>query len=82
MGTKIFLREWNEVLRSYPLWKIDIMAIRMMFVNINVGNLKFIRIEVDYRVEEEVKTFALYNAIIEIRGVIFLVSPYPYTDEI
>lgn len=81
-GHKTFLREWNEVLRSYPLWKIDIMAIRMMFVNINVGNLKFIRVEVDYRVEEEVKTFALYNAIIEIKGVFFLVSPFPYTDEI
>ena len=58
------------------------MAIRMTIINITVDNLKFIRIEVDYRVEEEVKTFALYNAIIEIRGVIFLVSPYPYTDEI
>jgi len=80
-GHKIYLREWNEVLRSYPLWKIDIMAIRMMFININVGNLKFIRIEVDYRVEEEVKTFAIYNAIIEISGVFFLVSPFPYTDE-
>ena len=80
-GHKIFLREWNEVLRSYPLWKIDIMAIRMTIINITVDNLKFIRIEVDYRVEEEVKTFAIYNAIIEISGVFFLVSPFPYTDE-
>ncbi|MDP8220651.1 MAG: hypothetical protein P9X26_04850 [Candidatus Stygibacter frigidus] len=81
-GHKVFLREWDEVLRSYPLWKIDIMAIRMMFTNINVGNLKFIKIEVDYRVEELVKTFSLYNAIIEIKGVFFLVSPYPYTDDL
>jgi len=81
-GYRVFLREWNEVLRTYPLWKIDIMAIRIMFININVGNLKFIRIEVDYRVEEKVKTFALYNAVVEIRGVFFLVSPYPYTDDL
>jgi len=80
-GHKIYLYEWNEILRMYPLWKINILAIRILFTNIKVGNVKFIKIEVDYRIEEELKTFVLYNAIVELSGLFFLVSPYPYTEE-
>jgi len=80
-GYKTYLREWDEVLRMYPLWKINIMAIRMMFITVTVGKIRFIKIEIDYRIEENLKTFIIYNAIIEIQGVFFLVSPYPYTDE-
>jgi hypothetical protein len=80
-GHKTYLREWDEVLRMYPLWKINIMAIRMMFTGVTVRKIRFIKIEIDYRIEENLKTFVIYNAIIEIQGVFFLASPYPYTDE-
>ncbi len=80
-GYKTYLFEWNEVLRMYPLWKIDICALRLMFTNTIIGELRFIRVEVDYRIEEQLKTFALYNAIIELQGILFLVSPYPYSEK-
>ncbi|MCF7912757.1 MAG: hypothetical protein K9M99_09525 [Candidatus Cloacimonetes bacterium] len=80
-GYATYLREWNEVLRSYPLWKINIMAIRMMFTNLSVGKIRIIKVEIDYRIEEALKTFVIYNAVIEIKGIFFLVSPFPYTDE-
>lgn len=80
-GYKKFLYEWNELLRMYPLWKIDICAIRTMFTNLSVGKIRVIRIEIDYRVEEQLKTFVLFNAIVELKGVYFLVSPFPYFEE-
>lgn len=80
-GYKKYLYEWNEVLRSHPLWKIEICALRLMFIKAAVGKCRFIRVEIDYRVEEKLETFVLYNAIIELQGVFYLVSPYPYSDE-
>lgn len=80
-GFKIFLYEWNEILRMYPLWKIQICAIRMMFTNISVGNVKYIKIEIDYRMEERLNTLEIYNAVIELQGMMFLLTPYPFMDE-
>ncbi len=80
-GYKAFLFEWNEILRRYPLWKIDICALRLMFINTKIRDIRFIKIEIDYRIDEQLKTFALYNAIIELKGVLFLISPFPYSDE-
>ena len=80
-GYKNYLYEWNEVLRMYPLWKIDICAIRLMVINVRVGSNQLVKIEIDYRVEEKLKTFSLYNALVDLRGVLFLISPFPYSEE-
>jgi hypothetical protein len=79
-GYKTYLNEWNEILRMYPLWKIEICAIRMMFTNYTIKNIKYIKIEIDYRMEEVLNTLTLYNALIEIGDIYYLVTPYPIID--
>lgn len=80
-GYKKYLYEWDELLRAYPLWKMEICAIRMMFTNYSSGNIRYIRIEIDYRMEEKLKTLTLYNAIIDLKDIFFLVTPYPIREE-
>lgn len=80
-GYKKYLYEWDELLRVYPLWKIEICAIRLMFTNYSSGNIKYIKTEIDYRIEEKLKTLSLFNAVIELHGIFFLVSPYPVVEE-
>ena len=80
-GYKAYLYEWDEILRRYPLWKIEICAIRMMFTNFSTENIRYIRVEIDYRMEERLNTLVLYNAVIELDGIYFLLTPFPVTDE-
>ncbi|MCF7919028.1 MAG: hypothetical protein K9N06_03825 [Candidatus Cloacimonetes bacterium] len=79
-GYRSYLNEWGEILRLYPLWKIEICAIRMMFTNFTMGNIKYLKVEIDYRMEDTLNTLYLFNAVIELEGIYFLVSPFPITD--